>query len=249
MKCKKVRSLLAAMVSGELDSKAYAEAESHIDSCPDCRKEMLSYQASLNALTHAWSPVQAPESLVAPDCAVLNAGRSAVKPWFVSVGVALAAVLVAVLLLLPRADRMRQMQAMSPREDSRSEQVQPPKPPPVKVKPEPKPVPRRAEPQLEAPKWDEKRLRAPRRWDHVAAAPRSRKLNATPARPRRDEPATATVACTPPPRDVVTERTCTVPVTTKVTKQIITYDRFGNRQVTQVEAEEQTPQPCTMALY
>lgn len=252
MKCKKVRSILSEMVSGELDAGTYAEAKDHLDTCLECREQMLSYQSALEALTNAWAPVQAPAGLVMPDCVDLNARPWVVKPWFVIAGVCLAVMVTAAIVLYPKALPMQRMQAMCPPYSDRQLHVDPVKTPTPTIKPEPKSEPKNVGPQPESPKWDERRLRTPRRWDYIALKPRLHRIRTKPANstlPKSDEPATVTVACTPPPRSVVSEKTCTVPSTTKTTRQIITYDRFGIRQVTQVETEEQIPQPCTMALY
>lgn len=253
MNCKQVRAVLPELVSGELDSATHSRAVDHIKACAECRSEMLKCEAALGALASAWTPVAAPAALDS----LSFAGTRRVGFAFGKMGLAgvCLAVVVAALIVLPRIHQPSERQAMAPVQvetEHRQPSFEPPKPQP-EAKPTPNAEPKdTARPQPPAqiekqePRWDERRFRPHKQSDYVA------QIGHKPVHPKiakqapkrqssADEPKRVARAMEEPkPNDR--------PMTHKVTRPVVTYDSYGNKQVTLTETEEQT-KPSEMALY
>lgn len=82
LRCREFTDFLLAYLDGELDPRARAAFEEHIQACPPCRDYLDSYRRTVELAGTAWSPCgpddaipeDAPEELVH---AVLEARRRA----------------------------------------------------------------------------------------------------------------------------------------------------------------------------
>lgn len=273
MNCRQVRDILPELVSGELDSKAKSDAMHHINVCVECQSEMLKYKAALGVLENAWNPVQTPPAL---DSLTLLEIRQARLPVFhLSLVGACLAVLILVLIVIPRIQHRNvtspmQQVLIQPNEDHQPQpnklpEIQPNKKSELEekntVKPESAPELKpdtKIENKQPEPKFDKRRFRPRRNWDYCKepdkqekqikeeqqTASEDSKPETDQSEYNRDSVASSNIESIENPSTKIIVK----PVAQKITRPIVTYDRYGNKQVTSTEAEEHE-KPLEMAFY
>lgn len=268
MNCKKVMAILPELVSGELDSKTYSEAMDHINKCPQCRSEMLKYKDALGNLSHAWTPVQTPEAL--DFLSLPKKERNRFIYWRFGFAGVCAAVIVALIIAIPCVRSRSSRETLPTRRDTVMvapyEEHQPKKVKLPEMQPKKQPQPKleqnngnKPEPEIKnrEHKWDERRLRPRRQWDYYAYNNRKPKqtpiksIKTLPKKQNQDNPEPVTVAANhstqPDTKPLI--KVEMKPTVQKVMQPMVNYDRYGNKQITLTQTEEQSSQPCVMALY
>ena len=266
MNCKKVKAILPELVSGEITGKTYADAMSHIDTCPTCRREMQSYKTALTSLSGAWQDAATPQMLESITLPETRGGR------FTNFRFALAgavfAIMIAAVILAFGNHRLPDIQVQQARIPSQTQEkyTSPTVTPYKHLEPKTEPTEKPKETydkqpsqniEKQKPKWDERRVRPRKQWDNCA------KVNPKPVESPKtnenevinepvqisEEPKMEDISSECLPHNQTEEPSNTKPTPQKVVRQVVTYDRYGNKQILLVESEEQTPMPCSMAMY
>ncbi|MEO0070822.1 MAG: zf-HC2 domain-containing protein [candidate division WOR-3 bacterium] len=96
MKCQKVKKLLSRTLDGEIEAGLKEKIHSHIDGCPECRKEFEELEALKKFLSSASVPEMSPYLLTRTIARLKEAKVLPISGWQVLVWRVVAVVLIVI---------------------------------------------------------------------------------------------------------------------------------------------------------